>query len=209
MTHRFDEVVDTQDRLREIVPPPNPRPAEKVIDHLDDVCRRFIALSPFVFIATRGADGLLDVSPKGDPAGFVHVLDEKTLAIPDRLGNNRVDTFENILANPEVGLIFLIPGNGDTLRVSGRGKIVRDRALQTALAVNGREPHLVLIVEVAEAFGHCPKCMVRSGLWRPEGWPDRKAAPTLAEMMVQHAQLSISQDEMQTIIDNDGKARLY
>ena len=103
----------------------------KIIDHIDGICRRFIAACPFVLVASRGADGRLDVSPKGDPSGFVAVLDEKTLAIPDRPGNHRHDTFENLLVHREVALLFLIPGNGDTLRVSGKGRIVRDGALQT------------------------------------------------------------------------------
>jgi PPOX class probable FMN-dependent enzyme len=181
----------------------------KAIDHIDDICRRFIAASPFVIIASRGGDGRLDISPKGDPAGFVSVLDKKTLAIPDRLGNNRLDTFENLLVHPEVALFFIIPGNGDTLRVSGKGKIVRDAALQHNLAVNGKAPNLVLVVAVEEAFTHCPKCMVRSRLWKPEEWPDRSNVPTLAEAMVAHGALSESVPEMQKIIDNDAAARMY
>jgi PPOX class probable FMN-dependent enzyme len=162
-----------------------------------------------VLVASRGADGRLDLSPKGDPEGFVVVLDDKTLAIPDRLGNNRLDTFENLLVHPEIGLLFVIPGNGDTLRVSGRGQIVRDEALQSRLAVNGKSPHLILIVTVEEVFLHCPKCMVRSSLWRPKEWPDRANVPTLAEAMVAHGALSESVPEAQTIIDSDGATRLY
>jgi len=183
--------------------------ARKAIDHIDDICRRFIAASPFVMVATRGADGRLDLSPKGDPAGFVTVLDDHTLAIPDRYGNNRLDTFENLLNHAEVGLFFIIPGNNDTLRVSGKGQIVIDRPLQDKLAVNGKAPTLVLIVTVEEAFTHCPKCMVRSKLWKPQEWPDRTNVPTLAEAMVAHAKLSESVAEMQAIIDNDGATRLY
>ncbi|MEZ5817695.1 MAG: pyridoxamine 5'-phosphate oxidase family protein [Hyphomicrobiaceae bacterium] len=136
---------------------PKPASALKAIDRIDDICRRYIAASPFVMVGTRGADGRLDLSPKGDPPGFVKVLDEHTLAIPDRLGNNRLDTLENLLVNPEVGLFFLIPGNGDTLRVSGTGQIVRDSRLQRELAINGKEPNVVLIVNVEEAFMHCPQ----------------------------------------------------
>ena len=110
---------------------------------------------------------------------------------------------------PEVGLFFLIPGNGDTLRVSGRGQIVRDRTLQARLAVNGKDPNLVLVVTVEEAFMHCPKCIVRSRLWKPELWPDRTNVPTLAEAMVAHGALSETVAEMQVIIDNDGAKRLY
>lgn len=209
MESRFEEVIATRDRLRELNKLPSHRVSNKAIDHIDDICRRFIAASPFVMVASLGADGRLDVSPKGDPPGFVAVLDNKTLVIPDRLGNNRLDTFENLLAHPEIGLFFIVPGHGDTLRVSGKGQIVRDSALQNSLAVNGKAPNLVLVVHVEEAFIHCPKCTVRSRLWTPEQWPDRSDVATLAETMVAHGALTETVPEMQAIIDNDGATRLY
>ena len=209
MEARFEELIATRGRLRELNKLPNYRVSNKAIDHIDDICRRFIAASPFVMVASRGADGRLDVSPKGDPPGFVAVLDSKTLVIPDRLGNNRLDTFENLLVHPEVGLFFIIPGHGDTLRVSGKGQIVRDSALQNSLAVNGQAPNLALVVDVEEAFIHCPKCMVRSRLWTQEQWPDRSDVATLAETMVAHGALAETVPEMQAIIDNDGATRLY
>jgi len=181
----------------------------KSIYHIDDICRRYIAAAPFIMIATRGADGLLDLSPKGDPAGFVAVLDDNTLAIPDRPGNNRLDTFENLLANPEIGLFFLIPGNNDTLRVSGTAHIVRDKALQARFEIRGKVPDLVLVVTVEEAFTHCPKCVVRSGLWDEKRWPDLADVPTLAEAVVAHAELSESVSEIQSLIDKDRVERLY
>src|SRR5882757_2790341 len=156
----FEEVITTRGRLREVNRLPGHLVSNKAIDHIDDICRRFIAASPFILVASRGHGNRLDLSPKGDPAGFVAVLDDKTLAIPDRLGNNRLDTFENLLAYPEIGLFFIIPGNNDTLRVSGKGRMVRDDGLQSRLAVNGKAPNLVLVVSVEEAFMHCPKCMV-------------------------------------------------
>lgn len=171
-------------------------------------CRRFIAACPFVIVASRGADGRIDVSPKGDPPGFVAVLDEKTLAIPDRPGNHRLDTFENLLTHPEIGLFFLIPGNGDTLRVSGKGKIVRDLSLQALLAVNGKAPNLILMISVEEAFMHCPKCVARSRLWTPEHWPDCSNVPTLAEAIMAHARPADAIKDVQAIID-DSNARLY
>jgi PPOX class probable FMN-dependent enzyme len=141
---RFEEVITTRERLRELYKLPSHRAGNKAIDHIDDICRRFIAACPFMMVASRGADSRLDLSPKGDPPGFVAVLDERTLAVPDRLGNNRLDTFENLLIHPEVGLFFIIPGNGDTLRVSGKGQIVRDSTLQRRLSVNGKTPTLFL-----------------------------------------------------------------
>ena len=209
MDAHFEEVVTTRDRLRELIKPPIDLVRNKAIDRIDDVCRRFIAAAPFVMIATRGADGRLDVSPKGDPAGFVVVLDERTLAIPDRLGNNRLDTLENVLVHPEVGLIFVIPGHNDTLRVNGKGRIVRDADLQRRLAVNGKTPNLVLVVTVEEAFMHCSKCMIRSRLWRQDEWPDRSSVATLAEAMIAHAAPKETVREMEAIIDDDRENRLY
>jgi uncharacterized protein len=209
MGQRFEEVITSRERLREVNRLPSHLVSHKEIDHLDDICRRFIAASPFVVISSRGADGRLDMSPKGDPPGFVAVLDEKTLAIPDRPGNNRLDTFENLLTCPDVGLIFIIPGNGDTLRVSGKGQIVRDSALQNKFAINGKLPRFVLVVTVEEAFLHCPKCIIRSGLWKPDQWPDRSAVPTLAEAMIAHGALSESMTEIEAVIDDSNTKRLY
>ncbi|MEO1601884.1 MAG: MSMEG_1061 family FMN-dependent PPOX-type flavoprotein [Pseudomonadota bacterium] len=204
-----EHIITHRDQLRAIVGEVPEPPREKTIDHIDALCARYIAAAPFVVMATRGADGLMDLSPKGDPAGFVAVLDEKTLAIPDRLGNGRFDTYENLLVNPEVGLIFLIPGHTDTLRVSGTAKISRGPELCARFAVNGKDPRFVLLVTVEEAMTHCPKCMVRGGMWQPEKWPDRSNIPTLAEAMVAHGKLSRSVAEMDEIIVNDGKNRLY
>ena len=208
MEDQFEEVIRTRERLRELSGEPSQRASNKVIDHVDDICRRFIAASPFLLVASRGADGRLDLSPKGDPPGFVVVLDDKTLAIPDRPGNHRLDTFENLLTCPDVAVIFLIPGHGDTLRVSGKASVVRDRALQARLAINGRAPNLVLVVTVEEAFMHCSKCVARSKLWNPELWPDRLNVPSLAEAIVAHAKPSETLAEVQAFIENHD-LRLY
>jgi uncharacterized protein len=162
-----------------------------------------------VTVATRGADGRLGWSPKCDPAGFVRVLDEHTLAIPDRPGNNRLNTFQNLRVNAEVGIFFLLPDLGDTLRVSGKAQIVRDGRLQRQMAINGKEPRVVLVVSVEEALMHCPKCMVRSGLWKKDRWPVRTDVPTLAQALVTRSAFSISEPERQARIDNDGATRLY
>jgi PPOX class probable FMN-dependent enzyme len=209
MERQFDETIITRDRLREIYRKANYRVVDKVIDHIDQICRSFIAASPFVIVATRGADGRLDLSPRGDPAGFTVVLDDKTLAIPDRLGNNRLDTFENLLVHPEIGLIFLIPGNGNTLRISGKGRIVLDSKLQEQTSINGREPSALLIITVEEAFLHCAKCVTRSRIWQPAFWPDRSAVPTLAEAIIAHGALKDSIPAMQAMIDKDADERLY
>nr|GAJ35948.1 hypothetical protein BDOA9_0151590 [Bradyrhizobium sp. DOA9] len=208
MSRRYEEIITTQERLREVCNPPSFRASNKVIDHVDEICRRFIAACPFVVVASRGSDGRIDVSPKGDPAGFVGVLDEKTLAIPDRVGNNRLDTFENLLAHPEIGLIFMIPGHGDTLRISGIGKIVRDCALQARFAVNGKPPNLILIIDVREVFLHCPKCVLRSRLWDLEHWPDRSTLPSLAHAIATHSRSGETEADVQAVIDH-GTANLY
>ena len=208
MSMRFDEVIATRERLREVSNVPSFRARNKVINHVDEICRRFIAACPFVIVASRGADGQIDVSPKGDPAGFVTVLDEKTLAIPDRPRNNRLDTFEYLLVHPEIGLIFIIPGHGDTLRVSGTGEIIRDASLQARLAVDGKRPNLILVITIAEVFLHCPKCVFRSKLWSPEHWPSRSSLPSLAHAIVVHAKSGEAVADVQAIID-DGIAHLY
>jgi PPOX class probable FMN-dependent enzyme len=196
-----EEIITSASRLRELYQQPTHRGRNKVIDHIDDICRRFINACPFAVLASTGTDGRLDVSPKGDPAGFVVVLNPKTLAIPDRPGNNRLDTYENLLANPAVGLLFMIPGHGDTLRVSGKGRIVRDTALQQRFAVSGRPPATVLLVAVEQAFMHCPKSVIRSGLWAPSRWPNRADVPFLAEAIVAHAKPHESADEVKAIVD--------
>jgi len=206
---RFEEVISTRNRLREIIKEPSRFVANKVIGEIDPYCADFISASPFVVVATTNAAGDVDVSPKGDPAGFVHVLDEKTLAVPDRLGNNRVDTLCNLTEDDRVGLIFLMPGKRETLRVSGRAVIVRDAELNRRLACIGKEPALAIVVTVERAYFHCSKCMVRSGLWEPDGWPDTAGLPTLAETMVRHGALPDPLEEVEQIVRNDAANRLY
>lgn len=213
---RIDEEHLIADRkaLRAIIPEAGPRPAGKVIDHVDVLCERFIAASPFLVLGTYGPDGMVDLSPKGDPAGFVSVLDRKTLAVPDRLGNGRLDSFENLLENPAVTLIFTIPGHNDTLRIGGHGRLTTQPDILDRLAHNDRPPAIALLVTVKEAYLHCAKSMVRSRLWHPEAWPDTSNVPSLAEAMVAHGQLIekglvADTGEMQAIIDNDRENCLY
>jgi uncharacterized protein len=209
MEWQFEETIVTRNRLREIYRQANHRVLDKAIDHIDHICRSFIASCPFVIVATRGADGRPDLSPKGDPAGFVTVVDDKTLVIPDRPGNNRLDTFENLLVHPEIGLLFLIPGHGNTLRISGKGRIVLDPQFQERASINGRHPAALLVVTAEEVFLHCAKCVTRSKIWQPSFWPDCSSIATLAQAMVTHGQLKDSLPEMQAIIDKDAVERLY
>jgi len=162
--------VTTEAELREILPPPLERTANKARPKLHEMDRQWLAESPFVLIATSAADGTCDVSPKGDPAGFTLVLDDSRIAIPERPGNRRADGFRNVLSNPHVGLIYLIPGRGDTLRINGRARLVREAPFFDDMIVKGGRPKLALVVDIDEIFHHCQKAFMRSKLWSPESW---------------------------------------
>jgi PPOX class probable FMN-dependent enzyme len=186
----------------------------KALTRLDRHCREFIARSPFLCIGTTSADGCADVSPRGDPPGFVQVIDDRTIAIPDRPGNNRLDTMSNIIANPSVGLIFLIPGFDDTLRINGKATITRDPELLARAVVNGKAPKVVIRVAVDEAFLHCAKAFRRSRLWDPASRVDRKEMPSLARMILEQTAGEKRPDEAEvtacdTAIEEDYRTSLY
>ena len=163
--------ITTPDQLTALVGEPVPKVRDKVRPRLHDLDRQWLGASPFCLVATSDADGRCDVSPKGDPAGqLAHVLDDQTLAIAERPGNRRVDGFHNVLANPHVGLVFLIPGRDDTLRVNGRARLVSDAPFFDDLVVKGHRPVLALVVEIEEVFHHCAKAFLRSQLWDPSTW---------------------------------------
>lgn len=174
-------IIETEDDLRAILPAPLPRVANKVRHHLDEYDQAWLAQSPLCLVATSGADGTCDVSPKGDPPGFTLVLDERTIALPERSGNGRADGFHNVWSNGHVGLIYLIPGRGDTLRINGRASLVADAPFFDRMVVKGHRPQLALLVDVEEVFYHCSKSFLRSALWKPETWqPD--AVPSRARI---------------------------
>jgi uncharacterized protein len=183
MFNGFEKIVTSEQRLREVLGQPMKRALLKEHARLDAHFRAFIAGSPFLLPATSGADGRCDVSPKGDGPGFVRVLDDTHLAIPDRIGNNRLDGMRNVLDNGHVGLIFFIPGREDTLRVNGRAWIVRDDDILDHMIVRGKRPPFAIGVEVEEAFMHCPRAFMRAGLWKPEAWPDPNAVPSMSQML--------------------------
>ncbi|MGW3571373.1 pyridoxamine 5'-phosphate oxidase family protein [Streptomyces sp. NPDC000941] len=165
--------VSSEAELRELVGEPNQQAANKSRPALHQLDREWLARSPFCLIATSDAQGRCDVSPKGDPAGFTLVLDDTTIAIPDRPGNKRMDGFRNVLANPHVGLIYLLPGRSDTLRINGRARLLRDAPFFDDMVVKRNRPRLALLVEIEEVFHHCAKAFLRSELWKPETWrPD-------------------------------------
>jgi PPOX class probable FMN-dependent enzyme len=176
----WTHVVTSEQDLRDLLGSPSERAVKKDIAVLDAHCRAFIAGSPFLLLASSNTKGQCDVSPKGDAPGFVRVLDDRHLVVPDRPGNRRLDGMRNLLQNPHVGMIFLIPGREETLRVNGRAWIVRDAPLLASLAARGREPLLAIGVEVEECFFHCPKAFRRAELWEPARWPARDALPSMA-----------------------------
>jgi uncharacterized protein len=202
--------IDSEPRLRGLYQEPMELALLKQLDRLDDHCRNFIAHSPFVVIGSTRAGRGTDVSPRGDAPGFARVLDANTIAIPDRPGNNRLDTMSNITADAEVGLLFFIPGIDETLRVNGRARLSRDPALLAAAAVNGREPRLVIVVTVREAFLHCGKALKRSRLWHNDYRVEKKDFPSLGRMIVEQTKpKQITVDQADAFIEDNYVTGLY
>jgi PPOX class probable FMN-dependent enzyme len=182
----FGGAVTSEGGLREIYRPPSPTAVAKQIDHLDHNCRAFIAHSPFVVVSTADDTGRCDTSPKGGPPGFVRVLDDHHLAIPDLSGNNRLDSLQNLVRSDGIGLLFLVPGMGETLRVNGRATVTTDTAVLDACALDDLRPRVAVGVTVEEAYIHCAKALRRSGLWDPDAWPDLSDLPSAACMLRDH-----------------------
>ena len=195
-------VISDEQALRSLFDAPHALALQKSLDTLGTHAQEFIRRSPFLCIGTQNMDGKADVSPRGDPPGFVKILDERTLAIPDRPGNNRLDSLVNILANPHVGLLFIIPGFDDTLRVNGHATLVTDPELLAGMSVNGRSPKITIIVKVREVFIHCAKALRRSHLWNPERFQDRSEMPSLIKFILDETTGAPSEEEMRKIDDN-------
>jgi uncharacterized protein len=186
--------------LRALHPQPMLRATDKVLRALDKYCRRIISLSPFCVVATQGPNGA-DVSPRGDPPGFVRVLDDRTLLLPDRVGNNRLDTMTNLLVNPRIGLLFLVPGINETLRINGSARITADARVLAASTVNDRPPKVGIVITVEEALLHCAKALVRSALWDGTRHVDRAILPSYAQMLLEHVEgLTQQENERQSQI---------
>ncbi len=179
-----DHLIKTEEQLKSLYGEVFPPAVAKEVDHLSDGYKKLIQAAPFVAMATGGPGGL-DCSPKGDAPGFVRILDDKTLAVPDRPGNNRLDGYRNILRDPRIALLFLIPGVGETLRVNGRAEISVDPALMQSFAVNGKLPRSVLIVHIETCFFHCSKALVRSKLWDPATQIDRRSLPSTGTIIAE------------------------
>lgn len=200
------EIRDEQ-ALRGLYQPPGKLAVGKQMAALDAHCRRFIALSPFLVMGTAGADGRVDTSPKGDAPGFVTVVDDRTLLVPDRMGNNRLDGLRNVLDNPHVGLIFFIPGVNETLRVNGRAAVVDDPGLLAPMAVRGKAPTTALRVDIEEVFLHCAKALVRAHLWDPARQVERSTLPSLGRMLAD--QIGLDPEEADRATETSLRDRLY
>lgn len=204
MSHEITTVGD----LEALYGPKLPAAVFKELDYINDIYRKMIELAPFVAIATGGPDGL-DCSPKGDAPGFINILDDKTLAIPDRPGNNRLDSFRNLLIDPRIAILFLIPGVGETLRVNGRASLTVDPQLMQRFAVNGKLPRCVLLVHVESIYFHCSKAVVRSKLWDPKVQNDRSVLPSTGRMVAQLSQGKVDGDAYDREAPDKIKAMLY
>lgn len=205
--NRFSDVISSEAELRKILGEPSDFVKRMKQPAFDEFSRRFIEQSPFLLLSTSDAQGNLDVSPKGDPAGFVTILDDNTLLIPDRVGNRRADTLTNILKSPNVALLFLIPGKRDTLRVTGTARIIRDADLREKMAIKGKAPQFIIAVTAEEVFFHCQKCILRSNLWDAEAEPE--TVSTIVEAALHYNELDEPAEEFQKMMDAEDKEHLY
>ena len=203
-----DHLITTERQLEALYGAKNPNSIIKEVDRISDGYRKLIEAAPFVAVATSGPEGL-DCSPKGDAAGFVRILDDKTLAIPDRPGNNRLDGFRNIVRDPRIALLFLIPGVGETLRVNGRAEISIEPALMQSFAVNGKPPRCVLIVHVESVYFHCSKAIMRSKLWDEATKIDRKSLPSTGTILAEVSQGKAGGEQYDREAPEKIKAQLY
>ncbi|MEZ4500800.1 MAG: pyridoxamine 5'-phosphate oxidase family protein [Thermomicrobiales bacterium] len=210
-SNHVTDIVSTEERLREILGFPGEGAVAKELRSLDRHARYFIERSPFALLSSASRDGRCDVSPKGDVAGFVKVLDDRTLLIPDRPGNRRGDTFSNLLENPHLGIIFLVPDVEETLRVNGRAVLSTDGDLLSMGEVNGKLPKLAIVVETEEVYFHCAKAFKRSGLWKPDTWLGRGELPTLGQIMVDQIRFEreISGESLNNEIEEAYVTNLY
>ena len=202
-----EHIIDSIEALEAIYNNPSEASLVKESATITDEYRRLIEVSPFVALASVGAEGV-DCSPRGDLKGFVRIHDEKTVMIPDRRGNNRLDSMSNIIANPNVGLLFLIPGVGETLRINGKARVVRDETMLETMAVNGKAPTAAILVEVEEAFLHCAKAIRRSQLWDQDAQIDRTELPGVGRMVNDMAKLNADPDKADASYDA-AVAKLY
>lgn len=209
MPYEPTDVVHSEAQIRATIDGIHDAQKLKVLDHIDNHCQVWIERSPFIVVSTVDRYGNLDASPKGDPAGFVKVVDTQTLAIPDRPGNHRFDSFKNILETGKIGIIFLVPNRNEVVRVNGRAQIVRDLPLRETMAISGRVPEFAILVRVKEAFYHCGKSIIRSQLWKPAMAAPTDGLPTYAEALHAQGKSDLSFDQIDARLRHNDKNRLY
>jgi PPOX class probable FMN-dependent enzyme len=204
------EPLTSVEALRTLLGEPGAPALKKQIDRLDAHCRRFIALAPLLFISTANGAGQCDVSPKGDAPGFVRILSETRLAIPDRPGNRRADTLRNLLENPQIGLLFVIPGMRETLRINGAAALYTDAALLDSLTAQGKRPQLAIVVEAREVFLHCGRALIRSQVWETASWPQPESLPSAPQIFADHiAMPSVTREVAEESLEESYTTELY
>lgn len=210
MDHYFQDILTEEKQVRELIGNSSEVVKRKTIYHIDSYCREYIAKTPLVFIATSDKKGNCDVSPRGDASGFVLVLDDKHLVIPERPGNRRIDSIRNILSNPRIGLIFLIPGLEETLRMNGRACITKNSELMNRMQARGKTPQLGIGVEVEECYIHCAKAYKRSQAWEPDTWLDQDQLPKISKMLAAHVNCEdFTEEQIAKGLQESYEKRLY
>lgn len=202
-------VIDSHEQLRDLLGEASDNAKRKKITVIEQHARTIIEHSPLVLLATSAADGTCDVSPRGDPAGSVLILDERTLVLAERPGNRLADSLTNLIDNPRAGLLFVVPGMNESLRVNGRVTLVSDAPFFERLVVRGKRPQLAIMLHVDDLYLHCAKAFVRSSLWDPATWPERTEIPTMGRMMKDQLALATSAEELDAYLDNSSATKLY
>jgi PPOX class probable FMN-dependent enzyme len=209
-TKVFHDTIDNEAELRSLFGSPSELVSNKTIDFLDMHCKEYIAKTPLVFLSTANSSGYCDVSPRGDKAGFVYVVDDKHLVIPERPGNRKFDSLRNIVSNPKVGMIFVIPGLKETLRINGHATLIEDEAILNQLEVQGKPPWLGIGVIVEECFMHCAKAFMRSSIWDTQTWPDQGQLPNPAKIIADHVSAdSVTEEVVSDLLKESYEKRLY
>lgn len=210
MNNPFKEILTSEDEIRDLLGYPSELVKKKVIQYLDIHCRNFISLSPLLFISTSDEQGFCDVSPRGDAPGSVIVLDEKHLVIPDRPGNRRIDSLRNILSNPRVGIIFIIPGLEETLRINGQAFVIKDEEILELMKAKDKKTTLGIGVKVEECFIHCAKAFKRSGVWESKSWPEKNTLPSIPTILSDHVNSTeFTVEEIRKGLQESYEKRLY
>jgi len=205
----FNKIINNQEELSELFGTPSDMVNNKVIDFIDEHIRSYISKTPILFISTANSDGLCDVSPRGDQAGFVYIVDNKHLVIPERPGNRRFDSLCNIISNPNIGLIFIIPGLEETLRINGQACVINDDDILSQLLVRGKRPWLGIGVKVEQCFIHCAKAFKRSGIWNSNTWLEPDNLPVPARILVDHINKGYSEDDIRKALQESYEKRMY